>query len=79
MRDKSVFRVRHFVQMGAAVQIKFKSSVAAALHFAQRYPKLEQDLRPMPRSASGPFAVDPALAASFTHLNKLGKRDGRGS
>jgi hypothetical protein len=42
MRRSSVLRVAHFVQMGAAFQIKFTSSVAGALHPPRSYPKLEQ-------------------------------------
>jgi hypothetical protein len=67
MREESVFRVRYFVQMGRAIQIKFTSSVAGALHLGRPYPKLEQDLRPMP---VGPLAVDPAVAGRFTDPNK---------
>jgi hypothetical protein len=44
MRHESVFRVGCFVQMRAAFQIKFTSSVAGALHRPD--PKLEQILAP---------------------------------
>jgi hypothetical protein len=40
--ELSVLPDRHFVQMPRAAQVKFKSSVAGALHPLQRDPKLEQ-------------------------------------
>jgi hypothetical protein len=54
--ELSVLPDRHFVQMPRAAQVKFKSSVAGALHPSWCDPKLEQGVAL--RSANGPIPVD---------------------